>query len=121
MSRKEATYLVENSEGQACVRFYRRKDWTLLTRDCPVAFEAAARLSRRTGLLVLAAFVLTFGSIISAFSGTPSDEDLRTADGTRLREIAPFKTILGLFEIPDARPSAPRQTMGQATLGKMKK
>jgi hypothetical protein len=55
MNRKEAADLVQTSEGRACVRFYRRVDGTLLTKDCPIAFEAAARLSRRAGMMVLAA------------------------------------------------------------------
>lgn len=39
MSRREAMQLVEDHQGQLCVRFYRRKDGTILTRDCPAASE----------------------------------------------------------------------------------
>jgi hypothetical protein len=46
---------------------------------------------------------MMFGSIISALSGSPSNE---AADGTKLLDIEPVKTILGWFDIPDAGPSA---------------
>jgi hypothetical protein len=53
LSRKEAERLVFRQEGRLCVRFFRREDGTILTRDCPVGLAAArARLAR------LAAFVL---------------------------------------------------------------
>ncbi len=51
MSLDEAARIVESREGRVCVRFYRRPDGTVLTRDCPVGlrwirtrFAAAAAL-----------------------------------------------------------------------------
>jgi hypothetical protein len=35
MSRADATDLVLKEEGRLCVRFYRRTDGTMLTKDCP--------------------------------------------------------------------------------------
>jgi hypothetical protein len=37
MTAADALALVEQTEGRLCVRFYRRADGTLLTRDCPEA------------------------------------------------------------------------------------
>jgi len=34
MSRSQAEQLVEEAEGRLCVRFYRRHDGTMMTRDC---------------------------------------------------------------------------------------
>ena len=42
MTRKDAERLIAKSEGRLCVRFYRRADGTILTRDCPKGY---ARLS----------------------------------------------------------------------------
>jgi hypothetical protein len=36
MTRVEAEALVREREGRLCVRFFRRSDGTMLTRDCPV-------------------------------------------------------------------------------------
>lgn len=40
MSREEAELLVLRTEGRLCVRFYRRKDGTILTSNCPVGLQA---------------------------------------------------------------------------------
>lgn len=40
MTRPEAEELIRRTEGRLCVRFYQRKDGTVLTRDCPVGLEA---------------------------------------------------------------------------------
>ena len=49
-------------EGRVCARFYRRRDGTILTRDCPIGIAAArkrlllatSRLAAAVGLAVLA-------------------------------------------------------------------
>jgi len=43
MDRAEAEALVREKEGQLCVRMYRRRDGTVLTRDCPVGRGRARR------------------------------------------------------------------------------
>lgn len=52
MDRQEAEALVREKEGRLCVRYYRRADGTVLTRDCPVGVRA---LRRRLALLAGAA------------------------------------------------------------------
>ncbi|HEY6970485.1 MAG TPA: hypothetical protein VJA94_14860, partial [Candidatus Angelobacter sp.] len=50
MTRREAEELIASREGRLCVRFFRRPDGTILTRDCPVGFRAVvARVSRVAG------------------------------------------------------------------------
>lgn len=44
MSRREAVKLVEQHQGHLCVHFYRRRDGTILTRNCPVGVQAYNRL-----------------------------------------------------------------------------
>jgi hypothetical protein len=46
MSRREATELIQLVEGRLCVRFYRRRDGTLLTSDCPIGMKAISALAR---------------------------------------------------------------------------
>lgn len=45
MSRDDAESLITRTEGRLCVRFYRRRDGSILTEDCPVGLRA---LKRRT-------------------------------------------------------------------------
>lgn len=46
MTREDATRLVEQTEGRLCVRFHRRDDGTVLTRDCPTGLAALRRRAR---------------------------------------------------------------------------
>jgi len=40
MSASEAEALIRGAEGRLCVRFYRRADGTVITKDCPVGTTA---------------------------------------------------------------------------------
>jgi hypothetical protein len=43
MSRREAEALITKTEGRLCVRFYRKADGSILTRNCPVGLRAIKR------------------------------------------------------------------------------
>jgi hypothetical protein len=43
MGRREAAAFVRETEDRLCVRFYRRRDGTLLTDNCPVGWRAVRR------------------------------------------------------------------------------
>jgi hypothetical protein len=47
MSKSKAEELLGMAEGRVCVRFYQRKDGTVMTRDCPVGLRErrVARIS----------------------------------------------------------------------------
>lgn len=51
MNREEAERLVQEREGRLCVRFYRRRDGTLLTRNCPVGKQEAQNRWMLAGVL----------------------------------------------------------------------
>jgi hypothetical protein len=57
MTRREAEALVMGAEGRLCVRFYRRADGTILTRNCPVGLSAVKRRVARVAGSVLSAVV----------------------------------------------------------------
>ncbi|MCO5172296.1 MAG: hypothetical protein M9894_38855 [Planctomycetes bacterium] len=63
LTRDEAQDLIRGAEGRLCVRFYRRRDGTVLTQDCPVGLRAVRRrlaligAGLAAGLSVVAAFV----------------------------------------------------------------
>jgi hypothetical protein len=47
MTKAQAENLIVRTEGRLCVRFYRRKDGSVLTQDCPVGLRALRqRMSR---------------------------------------------------------------------------
>ena len=43
MSKAEAEELIEGAEGRLCVRYFKRVDGSVLTRDCPVGIQALRR------------------------------------------------------------------------------
>ena len=59
MARLDAETLIARTEGRLCVRFYRRSDGSIITKDCPVGLRA---LGRRVSFLTKAivSVVLSF-------------------------------------------------------------
>ena len=56
MTKREAEGLVANAEGRLCVRYYKRADGSILTRNCPVGLRAVKqRVSRIAGAALSAA------------------------------------------------------------------
>ncbi len=60
MTRDEAEKLLIKAEGRLCVRFYKRADGTVLTKDCPVGWAA---FKHRVSKTATALASLMFGVI----------------------------------------------------------
>jgi hypothetical protein len=58
MTRSEAETLIARSEGRLCVKFYRRRDGSIITRDCPVGLHA---IRRRVSYVAKAVCSMMFG------------------------------------------------------------
>lgn len=68
LSADEARGLIEKHEGRLCVRFYRRRDGTMLTRDCPVGVRTVRR--RQVGVAAGLAAVAGFaGGLLQGLRG----------------------------------------------------
>lgn len=73
MTKREAERLVLTAEGRLCVRFYRRADGTIITRNCPVGVQALKRrLSRLAN--VAAATLLSFLTGLGLYAGLHESE-----------------------------------------------
>src|SRR5712672_498387 len=86
MTRSDAEALIARTEGRLCVRFYRRSDGSIITKDCPVGLRAIRdRVSYWTKAIIAAA--LTF---------------LATVGFYRLSEIRPFapQATMGVMRSP---------------------
>ncbi len=60
MTKSEVDDLFRNRQGRLCARIFRRKDGTILTKDCPVGLRARVkRLSRIVGAALSAAISLS--------------------------------------------------------------
>jgi hypothetical protein len=60
MTRAEAESLIARTEGRLCVRFYRRFDGSIITKDCPIGLRAIRRrlsyVAKAIGSVVLGLF-----------------------------------------------------------------
>jgi hypothetical protein len=61
MTTEEAEDLIRKAEGSLCVRFYRRRDGTILTGNCPVGLHAIRHRYSRTKRHIIAAVISFIG------------------------------------------------------------
>jgi hypothetical protein len=95
LSRAEAEELIRSSEGRLCVRFFRRSDGTILTRDCPVGLRAVRRQIARM-VVAIGALIgfLTVGTV-AATAGTGK----RMAHGPLSRLVEWIDPSSGFFAV----------------------
>jgi hypothetical protein len=66
MPRDEAERFVNEAEGRACIRLFRRDDGTIITRDCPVGLRALRqRLVRAVAALAGLLMALVSGTLFA--------------------------------------------------------
>lgn len=107
MARADAEQLVAHHEGRLCVRFYRRADGKLATRDCPVGLR---RLRRRLALAVS----LSLGLLLALIGGALGSTTASQGRASWLRHVEPFQTFFRwldptppLMGTPAIRPIGP--------------
>jgi hypothetical protein len=90
MTRDEAENLLLTSEGRVCVRFYRRKDGTILTKDCPVGWRA---IKRRVSRAATAVVSLCAGIFTGVFALHQSKTDApNVVETTPVKRLPPSFT-----------------------------
>ncbi|HTL32599.1 MAG TPA: hypothetical protein VL326_05725 [Kofleriaceae bacterium] len=72
MTRDEAEALILAKEGRLCVRYFQRKDGTILLKDCTVGVTNG----RKRKLIAAGAAALLAGGVGAAFALRPRSEDL---------------------------------------------
>lgn len=120
MTRAEAEALVRDREGRRCVRFFRRPDGTVLTRDCLRLREHAGRFAARA-LAAIVGFILG----VYAFIGIQVTADRGGSKDPR--DIKPVRTILEWLDPqpqvnsqPQANPQPPGTPKCREFLGEIK-
>jgi hypothetical protein len=68
MSKEDAEQLIAGAEGRLCIRYYRRADGTIMTRNCPVGLRALKRRLSRIASATATA-VISFLTGILAVTG----------------------------------------------------
>lgn len=80
MSQSEAENLLLDSEGRLCVRFYKRADGTILTKDCPVGWQAIRqRVSKTATAFASLVFTVLSGiGLANYFEGNSEPQTMGT-------------------------------------------
>ena len=106
MTRAEAERLIGSAEGQLCVRYYRRRDGSILTRNCPVGLRALKRRMSRVASAV-ASTVLSFFAGLGVFGFlnyvSLSDVDKQEIVGDMVAEpliVVPVAASPPVLEVP---------------------
>ncbi|MGB8509886.1 MAG: hypothetical protein WCD76_16010 [Pyrinomonadaceae bacterium] len=105
MSRREAETLIMSAEGRLCVRFYRRADGTVLTKNCPVGWRALKRRVSRVGNAVFSSVLGFFAGVGLNFALSPHGESFDPSGPQVMGAIA--------VSVPEALPA--NVEMGDAT------
>jgi hypothetical protein len=115
MSQREAENLLINSEGRLCVRFYKRADGAVLTKDCPVGWKAIKQRISKTATAFASLVFATFSGIgLANYFSKPSESQIMGA-------MAPKVEFIGANEIiiEDVNASAAVQEIPFTTMGKI--
>lgn len=126
MKRHEAIELLRATEGKICARFYRRKDGTVLTADCPVGVALLARKAKRAVLGACIATLGAVGAMLAFLASTTTTERviptaMRDAVTVKVQQLIEKKDELIVPEQPHEAVAGglaydPRMEMGDVAL-----
>lgn len=114
MSQREAENLLINSEGRLCVRFYKRADGTVLTKDCPVGWKAIKqRISKTATAFASLVFAAFSGIGLANYFSKPSESQIMGAMAPKVEFIEANKIIIEDVNANAAVQQIPIATMGE--------
>jgi hypothetical protein len=128
MTRTEAERLIAQAEGRLCVRYFRRADGTIITRNCPVGLRTLKRrLSKMTTAVV--SLVLSFLAGVLAYSGMRQiparleyvlqqlavklEESSRSRRSTQTQGMLMHREVKGEVLVTPAQSNVGRQSAGR--------
>lgn len=97
MNSADAEALIREKEGRLCVRFYRRRDGTVLTRNCPVGLRAIKRRLAVIGGGLAACLGWMFAGAASANSGSRGNAGTRSS-APAARSGSPLRSFVSYLE-----------------------
>lgn len=122
MSKSEAEQLVSQTEGRLCVRYYRRTDGTILTKNCPVGLRALKRRLSRIASASISATLSFFAGILAA-TGLRQQPPIPVATQGQIIQVSeklPERNIiLPERDFAMGTYAAPEHIMGEAVVGQV--
>ncbi len=120
MTKSEAENLIMNAEGRVCARFFRRADGTVITKDCPVGWQAVKqRMSKFWTAAASIVITAASGIGITAFMTEKTDPSIMGAiavENTNPPQTDP--AVMGEMEIEYTNPpqNYPQPEMGDIAM-----
>ena len=112
MTMNEAEDLLTQSEGRLCVRYFRRADGTILTKNCPVGW---AKVKQRVSRVATAAFSLLITML--AGIGIMSLLSRNGSNGKRVPPRPDYYEVMGAVAVNDSNiPKQPKYEMGNVAI-----
>ncbi len=120
MTRSEAEKLIIETEGNLCLRFYRRADGTVLTQNCPTGLKALKRRAMQSATAVFAVALSFLTGIglsntasylearifsVSGIEVAPVKIETEPLAGTEPEPVANGRIMMGEFSVEEGRPS----------------
>jgi hypothetical protein len=105
MNRDEAEALIIQKEERLCVRFFRRDDGTIITRDCPIGLRALRWRIRAFIGFAATLLLLAFG--LTGHSAPDGEKE------TWITQLEPIRKLLEWIHPAGKSPSNPREFMGK--------
>jgi hypothetical protein len=102
MTRKEAETLVSSAEGRLCIRYYQRRDGTIITQDCPVGIRAIRKRVATAASCALVMFSSLYAFAARAANMNPEEAEQYTFQNIkdRVRQSEPIRTIVNYLDPP---------------------
>lgn len=120
MTKQEAERLIVEAEGRLCVRFYRRADGTMLTKNCPVGLRALKRRLSRVAAATASAILSLFAGILAATGFKELSPKTGVIKGVAIKIEEPKIIPIPIEARPMMGAIAPRDyNQGQVTVGKI--
>jgi hypothetical protein len=98
MSQREAENLLINSEGRLCVRFYKRSDGAVLTKDCPVGWQAIRqRVSKIATAFTSLMFAALSGTGLANYFAKTSEPQMMETMSSRIENLSTKENVVELI------------------------
>lgn len=99
LTADEAEQLIASHEGRLCVRYYQRRDGTVLTRDCPVGVWRARRALVRVGAAAAGLALALLGGVAAIARATGYGSTVARLSPVRdlLNALAPRQVLMGVI------------------------
>jgi len=116
MSRAEAEQLISQAEGRLCVRYYKRKDGSIISQNCPVGLRTLKRRVSRIATAI-SSVLLSFlaGAGIDLIRHRTTMGDMVTTGAMIPKERLRLETVGPPILLPPATPPP----VDELVLGKM--